>query len=245
MKNSYQIDWGIFSLIEFIGANSKQIGEKFKSALDIGSGEGLHAEILKKAGLEVIQIDKYSEKAEIKEDFMDYQFQNKFDVIFCSHVIEHQRNVGHFLDKIYDLLSDDGLLLLSAPKHIPERLVEGHLNCFYTSYFFQQLIHAGFDLKKGKFLSCAGIENVAIVPKAKNFDITERYQSGYNWEIYHQERSPIELKVSEISNEIWAFENCEIISTKDGKKIDFVFPGNYSQHGIHIDAKKWGFQINL
>ena len=59
-----------------------------------------------------------------------HEFEQQFDIIYCSHVIEHQRNVGQFLDKIFDLLTDDGLLLISAPKHPPEQLVEGHLNCF-------------------------------------------------------------------------------------------------------------------
>ena len=85
-------------------------------------------------------------------------------------MIEHQRNVGLFLDKIFDILSDDGLSLMSAPKHLAERLIEGHLNCFFTTYFVQHLVHAGFDLKLGKYLSCGGIENAAIVSKAENFD---------------------------------------------------------------------------
>ena len=50
-------------------------------------------------------------------------------MIFCSHVIEHQRNQGAFLDKIYDILKDEGDLNFEA-----EKFVEG-LNNNFTSLF--------------------------------------------------------------------------------------------------------------
>ena len=94
------------------------------------------------AGLNVFQLDKYSSDAEFQQDFLECAFEQQFDIIYCSHVIEHQRNV--------DLLSDNSLLLISAPKHPPEQLVEGHINCFYLPYLIQHLIHAGFDLRAAK-----------------------------------------------------------------------------------------------
>ncbi len=127
----------------------------------------------------------YSNDSEYKVDFIKHNFKQKFDIIFCSHVIEHQRNVGTFLDKIYDIMSDDGLLIITAPKHPADRLVEGHLNCFVTSYFVQHLIHAGFDIKAGKYLSAGGIENTAIVSKSQDFDLSERNENGYIWTDKH------------------------------------------------------------
>ena len=158
-RKEYAFDWGAFALIEFLGSCQRLIGEKYKTALDIGAGMGVQTEIMRHAGLEVFQLDKYSESADFQVDFIEHEFKQKFDIIYCSHVIEHQRNVGAFLDKIFDILEDDGLLLMSAPTHPAERLIEGHLNCFFTTYFIQHLIHAGFDCKNGKFLSCGGIEN--------------------------------------------------------------------------------------
>ena len=189
----YTFDWGGFALIEFLGSCQSLIGDKYKRALDVGSGLGVQTEIMRHAGLEVFQVDKYSENADFQVDFINHEFNQKFDIIYCSHVIEHQRNVGTFLDKIFDILQDDGLLLISAPKHPAERLVEGHLNCFYTTYFIQHLIHAGFDCRNGKFLSCGGIENAAIVPKANNFCISER-KEDVQWTAKHQERSFLPLE---------------------------------------------------
>ena len=192
--STFNLEWGIFSLIEFIGSNSKEIGERFQSCIDIGSGEGVQTDILRHAGLDVFQLDKYSPIAEYQVDFLKYNFDRKFDIVFCSHVIEHQRNVGNFLDKIYDILSDDGVLILSAPKHEAETMIEGHLNCFKTPYFIQHLLHAGFNLKDGKYLSCGGIENAAIVPKDLNFDIADREAAGHTWTARQRETSFVKLE---------------------------------------------------
>jgi len=243
---SYELDWGIFSLIEFIGSSSNDIGGRYKTALDIGSGAGVQTEIMRHAGLEVFQVDKYSETAEYQVDFLEHSFENKFDIIYCSHVIEHQRNVGSFLDKIYDCLSDDGLLILSAPKHDANRLVEGHLNCFIMTYFIQHLIHSGFDLSKGKVLSCNVIENAAIVPKASNFSLNERSESGYQWTQKHQDRSPIQLESSlTIDDEKWILHNCEIVRKGTANDLALYFPEKYQQKGIHIKAPRWGFELNI
>ena len=245
VDKSFAIDWGIFALVEFLVSCSDEIGIRYKTAIDIGSGEAKHSEILRAAGLEVFQLDKYSDSADYKGDFIKYDFDRKFDVVFCSHVIEHQRNVGNFLDKIFDVMSGSGLLIISAPKHQAEILIEGHLNCFFTTYFVQHLIHAGFDVKNGKYLSCGAIENAAIVPKAKNFDFREREEVGYRWTEKHQERSFIELKPQEVENNLRFFHNCHVVSSPEEGTIQFLFPDNYKKYGIHIDAKRWGFTITI
>ena len=245
-QKRFDIEWGFFSLVEFIVSSSDQIGSRYKTAIDIGSGDGKQTEILRAAGLEVFQLDKYSDKAEYKVDFISHNFDQKFDIVYCSHVIEHQRNVGNFLDKIFDVMSDDGLLLISAPKHPAERLIDGHLNCFYSTYFIQQLIHAGFDLKNGKYLSCINIENAAIVSKAKNFELSEREESGHIWTEKHQERSCIELVNRELHNDIAWFHNCTVLySSETQLQFDVHFPENYQSKAIDITCERHGFNITI
>ena len=245
-QKRFDIDWGIFSLVEFIVSSSDQIGSRYKTAIDIGSGAGIQTEILRAAGLEVFQLDKYSDKAEYKVDFISHNFDQKFDIVYCSHVIEHQRNVGNFLDKIFDVMSDDGLLLISAPKHPAEDLINGHLNCFYSSYFIQQLIHAGFDLKNGKYLSCAHIENAAIVSKARNFELSEREEAGHIWTEKHQERSYIELVNQEIQTNVASFQNCTAFYPADTQlQFDIHFPEDYKSKAINVGSKRHGFNITM
>ncbi len=230
----YSITWGGLALIEFLVSERNSIGTKFKTCLDIGSGEGVHTAILRHAGLEVFQVDKYSTTSEYKVDFIEHKFNRKFDVVFCSHVIEHQRNVGLFLDKIFDILSDDGVLIISAPKE-DHNLIEGHLNSFIFPLFLQQMIHAGFDCKDGKFLST--IENSFIVSKADNFDMSERLENGYQWTEKHQNRSPIELKTSSVD---MLFHNCQYIQPD----LTLKLPKNYWSYGMIINMERWNLKFN-
>ena len=230
----YFITWGGLALIEFLVSERNSIGKKFKTSLDIGCGDGVHSDIMKHAGLKVTGVDKYSDKADFNMDFMSYTRarQMDFDVVFCSHVIEHQRNVGDFLDRIYDVLSDDGVLIISAPNE-DRNLVDGHLNSFRTPLFLMQLIHAGFDCKNGKFLST--VENSFIVSKAKDFEISERQENGYHWSEKHQNRSPIELKNGPVD---MMFHNCQHIQPD----LTLKLPKNYWSYGMIINMERWGLK---
>ena len=235
----YFITWGGFALIEFLVTERNNIGTKFKTCLDIGSGDGVHSEIMRHAGLEVTSVDKYSDKADYNMDFMSYTKarQMDFDVVICSHVIEHQRNVGDFLDRIYDVLSDDGVLIISAPNHSVETLVEGHLNSFLFPLFLQHMIHAGFDCKNGKYLSI--VENSFIVSKANNFDIKERTENGYQWTYQHLDRSPIELK-SGVVNIGSTLYNCKCVISAS----NIALPSDYQPYGMIINMNRWGLKFH-
>ena len=122
---------------------------------------------------------------------------------------------------------------------------EGHLNSFITPYFIQHLVHAGFDLKNGKYLSCGGIENAAIVSKDHNFDLLERRQDGYNWTASQKSRSFIELKNQSLRGLDIFFHNCNIISVSSEKGISLSFPDGYEFYGININAPRWNIDITL
>ncbi len=250
-----KLDYGGFSLIEYL--LSKENFKKGFKALDIGGALGNHCQIMREFGLSVDIIDKYEEKAEFVGDFNKYDFKKKYDMIYCSHVIEHQRNQGFFLDKIFDLLNENGELIISGPKHPAERFVEGHISTTILPVFLQMLIYAGFDCKKGKMMSLGGIENSFIVKKSKDFSPKERNETGYKWTDKHRERSPIELTPGfEVRPHCLYLNNCKIFrvhmiessDTKNGvaideygnEKVGLIFnpPKNYKKKGI-------GFYVNL
>ena len=182
------IDWSFFVLTEFIESKKGQLSGK--TCLDIGSGVGLHAQGLRSAGLKVTTLDKYAPAADIKQGFMEYDFEQQFDYIFCSHVIEHQRNCGLFLDKIFDVLSDDGMLILSAPKHA-EAMVEGHINSFV--YRFDTVIdHSGLTYVASPQLRRW---HPIIAPKDPGYSVDERLHDAYQWQEHHQ--SPITSRAFE------------------------------------------------
>ena len=96
---SFNLDWSAHAILQLVSAH------EFQTVLDIGSGQGEHKRFLEFFGKEVFSVDIFND-ADYVGDFMELEFDKKFDCIWCSHVLEHQRNVGYFLDKIYDNLED-------------------------------------------------------------------------------------------------------------------------------------------
>ena len=236
------IDWSFFVLTEFI--ESRKGHFTGKTCLDIGSGSGLHARILEAAGLEVTTLDKYASTADIQQGFIEHDFQQQFDYIFCSHVIEHQRNCGLFLDKIFDVLSDEGTLILSAPKHAAETMVEGHINSWVLPLLIQQMVYSGFDLKSGKLLSCGGVENSLIASKDPAYTVDERLDDAYLWQEYHKARSPVELTYQHFDNDVTFFYNCEHWFLNSAKQA--FFRGSDSNPcGLTIMTSRWGRSLDL
>ena len=92
-KNSkIRLEWLCFNRVSFI---KKKFPKNFK-ILDIGGALKNHSAIMRSFGLSVDLIDKYEKNAEFQNDFNTFKFKKKYDMIFCSHVIEHQRNRGAF-----------------------------------------------------------------------------------------------------------------------------------------------------
>ena len=162
---------------------------KFNSVLDIGSGEGVHADILREYGKAVTTIDYgdsiYYEKGNkskttftdtIIADFNEYQFTSSFDSIWCSHVLEHQPNVNIFLKKIYSLLPDNGILTITVP---PARntISGGHLTNWNAGLLLYNLVLAGFDCSEASILKYG--YNISLIVKKKPAIVNDlSYDSG-------------------------------------------------------------------
>ena len=83
--------------------------------------------------------------ADYKCDYLDVEFDTQFDAIWCSQVLEHQRNVGFFLNKIYDDLKEGGVLALTVPFESGPHLNFGHCNHFNPLILIYHLVMAGFN----------------------------------------------------------------------------------------------------
>ena len=241
-ESEFNFDWSFFVLVELL-ESLKREPNQVRTCLDIGSGSGVHTQVLRAAGFTVTQLDKYSPTAELQEGFLESNFNDRFDYVFCSHVIEHQRNCGLFLDKIYDVLKDDGRLVLSAPKHPATRIIEGHINSFVFPLLLQQLVYAGFDCNLGKFMSCSGIENSVIVPKARNYSLSEREHDAHKWSDAHRARSFVELKAQDFKDHTF-FRNCVAWSADpDGKMRLKIDPNEV--YGLRLISDRWNLEVSL
>lgn len=143
----------------------------FTTVLDIGSGEGIHANFMRKAGKIVDTVDygtslyasKRDDEITFIGDFMEINFEKQYDCVFCSHILEHQLNVGLFLKKINCLIKDNGYLLISVPP-LRTKLVGGHINQFVPATLFYHLVLSGFDCSNAMF-GTYGYNQTVIVKK--------------------------------------------------------------------------------
>ena len=143
---SFKLDWALHCILRLLS------NYEFTTVLDIGSGEGEHKRFFQLFGKDVSSVD-ILKNADYVGDFLEIDFDREFDVVWCSHVLEHQRNIGLFLDKLYDLLKETGILAITVPIHPRERLISGHLSSWSVALLCYNLIMAGFNCNKAEILS--------------------------------------------------------------------------------------------
>ena len=122
----------------------------FSSVLDIGSRDGTSARIFQFLGKDVttVEIDR-SFDAQYSGDYLEADFGRQFDAIWCSHVLEHQRYPGRFLDKLFDDLKEGGVVAISVPSAL-SRLMLGHCYIWTPLHLIYNLIGAGFDCRQAR-----------------------------------------------------------------------------------------------
>lgn len=117
------------------------------SVLDIGCGDESHANAFRKAGKTVTTVSLRPPANYVS----DYLLVNpgKFDIIWCSHCLEHQLNPNVFLKKAFDELNDCGWMVVTVPP-AKDELVGGHVSIWNESILLYHLVLAGFDCSRAK-----------------------------------------------------------------------------------------------
>lgn len=125
----------------------------FETVLDVGSGAGVHSEIFEMNGKHVTSVDfgvsaYYQRTAENREvvigDYYECLFKTQFDLVWASHVLEHQPNVNLFLKKVFCDLKEGGWLAVTVPP-LKHQIVGGHVSLWNAGLLLYHLILAGFD----------------------------------------------------------------------------------------------------
>jgi SAM-dependent methyltransferase len=144
----------------------------FTTVLDVGSGGGEHSEIFTNNNKQVDCVDlgnslyfkrKKDDKNIIKQNFLEFATNKKYDLVWCSHILEHQKNVGVFLTKCYDLLSENGLLCITVPP-MKKNIVGGHLTLWNMGLLLYNLVINGIDCSNSRG-KCYGYNISVIVEK--------------------------------------------------------------------------------
>lgn len=127
--------------------------------LDVGCGTGEHARVMREYGHYVTTIDmkpltdlnadgevltNLKGGRHIVDDFNRFNFKSQYDVVWCSHMLEHQVNPGAFLQKLQSLVKRGGLIVVTVPPRKDE-IVGGHVTLWNPGLLVYNMILAGID----------------------------------------------------------------------------------------------------
>jgi SAM-dependent methyltransferase len=165
--NGFQADHALSHVLHY----------KFHTVLDVGAGSLRHSKMFSEAGKKVSAIDLGSsvyfssiESGEsqnielILEDFRFYETIRKWDLVWASHILEHQSNAGEFLMKLVSHSSEGGIVCITVP--IPHRtLWSGHLSMWTPGLLIYNLTLCGLDTTNSKVTFGNGEFSVILSPR--------------------------------------------------------------------------------
>ena len=146
--------------------------------LDIGCGKGEHSRGFKRAGFQVVTVD-LAHKPDITGDYLDVELE-PFDCVWASHVLEHQRNPGLFLDRCFRDLKDNGLLAVTVPPRKDE-IVGGHVTLWNPGLLLYSLILAGFDCSEADVY--VQDYDISVLVRKRGFKLPELSMNGGDIEL--------------------------------------------------------------
>jgi SAM-dependent methyltransferase len=152
------------------------------SLLDVGCGEGEQAHWFAEAGIKVMGIDisppgfKHDNIVFKPGSWSSFEFREEFDIVWCSHILEHQLNVNEFLLWAKDSLKEGGILAVTVPlaKH---QVVSGHFTIWNAGLVLYNLIMAGLNCKQAQVLEYG--YNITVIIKKDEIELPElKYNQG-------------------------------------------------------------------
>ena len=141
---------------------------RINSVLDVGAGSCDHAQYFADQGARVVAVDlrelPHGKKIEfMRGDFMHIAGVGVFDLVWCSHTLEHQRNAGAFIDKLLVNVKPEGLLAITVPQ-CRWGLASGHLMMWTVGLLAYHIVLAGIDCSDALFIE-HGSEICAVIRK--------------------------------------------------------------------------------
>ena len=150
------------------------LARKPGTVLDVGSGGGHHARQFADAGCDVLCVDFGTSVYAQDEvaggvrvehvDFNRFEPSAKFDLVWASHVVEHQRNVGAFIERLIKCCASDGQVCITVPD--PHRnLWGGHLTLWTPGLLAYNVVLCGVDISDADLVRGSGEFSLIFSPK--------------------------------------------------------------------------------
>ncbi|MCL5779290.1 class I SAM-dependent methyltransferase [Limibaculum sp. FT325] len=116
-----------------------------KRLLDIGGGEGIHKRFFESRGLEVDVLDLAPGRCKVEYvgDYEDIDVAGEYDFLWLSHVLEHTRNPGRFIDKLYADVREGGYVCATVPP-LRQKMTFAHPVLWNGGSLLINFVRAGF-----------------------------------------------------------------------------------------------------
>lgn len=130
----------------------------FDAVLDVGGGAGEHADVFEAFGKHVTSVDygksvyferRNAQREVIIGDFNRLELPRRYDLVWCSHVLEHQLDAHHFLCRLHAATAEGGVLAVTVPPSKHE-IVGGHVSLWNPGLLLYRLVLAGFDCRQAR-----------------------------------------------------------------------------------------------
>lgn len=125
----------------------------FETVLDVGCGKGFHSLAFVESGKKVTGV-AFSEEPWFLKDNENFTYINgdynttklpeKYDLVWASHVLEHQPNVGNFIKRLFSHCKPGGIVAITVPP-LKHTIVGGHLALWNPGLLLYNVVFAGFD----------------------------------------------------------------------------------------------------
>lgn len=115
-----------------------------RSVLDVGCGNGEHAARFRAANKHVVTVAATPPADYVCDYITGPSYGEPFDLVWASHVLEHQRNVGNCIDRLIRDCKPGGWIAITVPP-MKDEVVGGHLALFNAGTLLYNLVAAGLD----------------------------------------------------------------------------------------------------
>lgn len=140
----------------------------YDSLIDVGSGGDNHKRFFEQFFPSVFtnDFDERLEGQNYPGDFIQIDFDRKFDVVYASNVLEHSRNVGMFIEKLFEICEEDGYVAIMVPRPHLNRLMSGHITTWTTSTLVYNIVACGYDCSEA--MVCNGKYEKSVIVRKRS-----------------------------------------------------------------------------
>ena len=140
-------------------ASIKFLGNKKLDVLDYGGGTGKLMKPFIEKGHKAYLVDYNNHPiprvTKISDDLTQYSSDKIFDLIICSHVLEHVSGIGNLIKFLKDQVKKEGIIYAEIPHEVwagiyLETDPVTHLNFFTENSFKNLFLANGFNILEGK-----------------------------------------------------------------------------------------------